>query len=95
LSSNEEPVDKYLPELQSFKAVLKLNKWHPIHLATCYQHGNQDSQRPQYFCAWSRPRKDELIKPVKNVLKTNQIATQRIEKLKARLVAYDNMKNEK
>jgi hypothetical protein len=26
LSSNEEPVDKYLPELQSFKAVLKLNK---------------------------------------------------------------------
>jgi hypothetical protein len=25
LSSNDKPVDKYLPELQSFKAVLKLD----------------------------------------------------------------------
>jgi len=74
-SSNDEPVDKYLPEPQSFKAVLKLdddvrNAWlHAIkmEIKNLIDHDT--------FILGETPRKDELIIPVKLVLKAKQTAS--------------------
>jgi hypothetical protein len=68
LSSNDKPVDKYLPEPQSFKAVLKLdddvhNAWlHAIKMKI------QNLIDHNTFILGKTPRRDELIIPVKLVL---------------------------
>jgi hypothetical protein len=90
-SSNDKVVDKYLPEPQSFKAVLKLdddvcNAWlHAIkmEIKNLIDHNT--------FILGKTPRKDELIIPVKHVLIAKQTASGKLEKLKARIVARGNM----
>jgi hypothetical protein len=83
LSSKDKMVDKYLPaEPQSFKAVLKLdddvrNAWkHAIKMdiKNLIDHNT--------FMLGKTPRKDELIIPVKLVLKAKQTASGTLEKLK-------------
>ncbi|KAI2504408.1 hypothetical protein MHU86_10087 [Fragilaria crotonensis] len=78
----QEPVDKYLPEPQSLKAVLKLddnvrNAWlHAIkmEIKNLIDHDT--------FILGQTPHKDELIIPVKLVLKAKQTATGKLDKLK-------------
>ena len=90
-SSTGETVDKYLPEPQSFRAVLKLddnvrNAWlHTIHMEikNLIDHNT--------FILEEQPRKNELIIPVKLVLKAKQTATGKLEKLKACLVARGDL----
>ncbi|KAI2491680.1 hypothetical protein MHU86_22888 [Fragilaria crotonensis] len=87
----QEPVDKYLPEPQSLKAVLKLddnvrNAWlHAIkmEIKNLIDHDT--------FILGQTPHKDELIIPVKLVLKAKQTATGKLDKLKARLVARGDL----
>ena len=92
-SSIDDSEDKYLPELQSFKAVLKLNDdikftWlHAINMEfkTLNDHNT--------FVLGQEPCKNKLIIPIKQVLKIKQTETgTRLEKLKARLVAHGDMK---
>ncbi|KAI2495763.1 hypothetical protein MHU86_18738 [Fragilaria crotonensis] len=79
----QEPVDKYLPEPQSLKAVLKLddnvrNAWlHAIkmEIKNLIDHDT--------FILGQTPHKDELIIPVKLVLKAKQTATGKLDKLKS------------
>jgi hypothetical protein len=86
------PVDKYHPEPQSFKAVLKLlndicNAWlHAIkmEIINLINHNT--------FILGKTPRKDELIMPVKYVKKAKQTASGKLENLKACIVAQGNMK---
>ncbi|KAI2494629.1 Reverse transcriptase (RNA-dependent DNA polymerase) [Fragilaria crotonensis] len=90
-SPTNDPVDKHLPEPQSFKAVLKLdddvrNAW--LH-AICMEIKNLIDH--DTFILGEQPRKDELIIPVKLVLKAKQTATGKLENLKACLVARDNL----
>ena len=90
-STSNEPVDKYLPEPQSLKAVLKLdddvrNAWlHAIRMEikNLIDHNT--------FTLGVQPNKDELVIPVKLVLKAKQTATGKLDKLKARLVARGDM----
>ncbi|KAI2496235.1 hypothetical protein MHU86_18286 [Fragilaria crotonensis] len=90
-SPTDDPVDKYLPEPQSFKAVLKLdddvrNAWlHAIRMEI------KNLIDHDTFILGEQPRKDELIIPVKLVLKAKQTATGKLEKLKARLVARGDL----
>ncbi len=91
-SSDDDPVDKYLPEPQSFKAVLKLdddvrNAW--LHHAIKMEIKNLIDHNT--FILGKTPRKDELIIPVKLVLKAKQTASGKLEKLKARIVARGDM----
>ncbi|KAI2491248.1 hypothetical protein MHU86_23325 [Fragilaria crotonensis] len=87
----QEPVDKYLPEPQSLKAVLKLddnvrNAWlHAIkmEIKNLIDHDT--------FILGQTPHKDELIIPVKLVLKAKQTASGKLDKLKARLVARGDL----
>jgi hypothetical protein len=71
-SPSDDPVDKYLPEPQSFKAVLKLDddirsSWlHAIKME------NKNLIDHKTFILGAKPRKDELIIPVKFVLKANK-----------------------
>jgi hypothetical protein len=91
LSSNDKPVDKYLPEPQSFKAVLKFdndvcNAWlHAIkiEIKNLIDHDT--------FILGKTPRKDELIIPIKLVLEAKQSASGKLEKLKACIAAQGNM----
>ena len=88
----DEPVDKYLPEPQSLKAVLKLDDdirsaW--LHAAIQAEIKNLIDH--DTFILGEQPRKDELIVPIKLVLKAKQTATGLLEKLKARLVARGDM----
>ncbi|KAI2498240.1 hypothetical protein MHU86_16267 [Fragilaria crotonensis] len=86
-TENDDPVDKYLPEPQSFQAVLKLDDdirsaWlHAIkmEIKNLIDHGT--------FILGQKPHVDELIIPVKLVLKAKQTASGKLDKLKARLVA--------
>ncbi|KAI2500646.1 hypothetical protein MHU86_13796 [Fragilaria crotonensis] len=88
-TENDDPVDKYLPEPQSFQAVLKLDDdirsaWlHAIkmEIKNLIDHGT--------FILGQKPHADELIIPVKLVLKAKQTASGKLDKLKARLVARD------
>ncbi|KAI2511948.1 hypothetical protein MHU86_2464 [Fragilaria crotonensis] len=90
-TENDDPVDKYLPEPQSFQAVLKLDDdirsaWlHAIkmEIKNLIDHGT--------FILGQKPHADELIIPVKLVLKAKQTASGKLDKLKARLVAHDDM----
>jgi hypothetical protein len=90
-SSIDDPVDKYLPEPQSFKAVLKLdddirNAWlHAIRMEI------KNLVDHDTFILGEQPRKDELIIPVKLVLKAKQTASGKLDKLKARLVARGDL----
>ena len=90
-ATEDEPVDKYLPEPQSLKAVLKLDDdvrsaWlHAIRMEV------KNLIDHDTFTLGEQPRKDELIIPVKLVLKAKQTATGKLEKLKARLVARGDM----
>ena len=94
-SSIDDSVAKYLPEPQSFKAALTLDDdiqftWlHAINIEikTLIDHNT--------FVLGQEFRNDKFIIPVKHVLKTKQTAIGKLEKLKARLVAHGNMKNEK
>jgi hypothetical protein len=89
--TSDDPVDKYLPEPQSLKAVLKLDDdvrsaWlHAIRMEikNLIDHGT--------FILGEQPHKGELIIPVKLVLKAKQTATGNLEKLKARLVARGDL----
>jgi Reverse transcriptase (RNA-dependent DNA polymerase) len=87
----DDPVDKYLPEPQSLKAVLKLDDdvrsaWlHAIRMEI------KNLVDHDTFILGKQPRKDELIVPVKLVLKAKQTATGKLDKLKARLVARGDM----
>jgi hypothetical protein len=86
-----EPVDKYLPEPQSLKAVLKLDDdirsaWlHAIRMEikNLIDHGT--------FILGQTPSQADPIIPVKLVLKAKQTATGKLEKLKARLVARGDL----
>ena len=87
----EEDVYKYLPEPQSFKAILKCapevtKAWlHSLgeELKNLIDHGT--------FILGETPSIDELIIMVKLVLKAKQNADGKLEKLKARLVARGDM----
>jgi hypothetical protein len=69
LSSNDKPVDKYLPERQSFKVVLKLNNdVHNVWLYAIKMKIKNLIDR-NTFILGKTPCKDELIIPVKLVLK--------------------------
>jgi hypothetical protein len=92
-SSDDKPVDKYLPEPQSSKAVLKLdddvrrNAWlhaFKMEIKNLIDHNT--------FILGKTPRKDELIIPVKLVLKAKQTASGKLEKLNGCIVAQCNMK---
>jgi hypothetical protein len=95
LSSNDKPVDKYIPEKKSFKAVLKLdddiwNAWlHAIKMEI------ENLINHNTFKLGKTPCKDELTIPVKLVLKAKQNASGKLEKLKANIVAQCNMKKTK
>jgi hypothetical protein len=90
-TESDDPVDKYLPEPQSFQAVLKLDDdirsaWlHAIkmEIKNLIDHGT--------FILGQKPHVDELIIPVKLVLKAKQTASGKLDKLKARLVARGDM----
>ena len=90
-TTDDEPVEKYLPEPQSFKAVLKLDDdvraaWlHAIRMEV------KNLIDHDTFILGEQPRKDELIVPVKLVLKAKQTANGKLEKLKARLVARGDL----
>ena len=90
-TTHDDPVDKYLPEPQSLKAVLKLDDdvrsaWlHAIRMEI------KNLIDHDTFILGEQPRKDELIVPVKLVLKAKQTATGKLDKLKARLVARGDM----
>ncbi len=94
LSSNDKPVDKYLPELQSFKAALKLdldirNAWlHAIkmEIKNLIDHNT---------FRLGTPHKDELIIPVRLVLKAKQTASGKLEKLKACIIAQGNREKQR
>ena len=89
--TSTEPVDKYLPEPQSLKAVLKLdddvrNAWlHAIRMEI------KNLIDHKTFILGETPHKNELIIPVKLVLKAKQTATGKLDKLKARLVARGDL----
>jgi hypothetical protein len=77
-------IDKYLPEPQSFKAVLNLDRdirvaW--LHAVWLNLIDNQT------FILDIKPNKGELVTPCKLVMKAKQTATGLLEKLKARIVA--------
>lgn len=80
-------LDKYLPEPQSFKAVLRLDDdirhaWlHAIYLELKNLIDNKT------FELNKNPLKSELVIPVKLVLKAKQTASGHLDKLKARIVA--------
>jgi hypothetical protein len=69
LSSNDELVDKYLPEPQSFKAVLKLDDDVRNALIHAIKMGIKNLINHTTFTLGKAPRKNELIIPVKPVLK--------------------------
>ena len=82
-----DSVEKYLPEPQSPKAVLKLDDnvrtaWLQ---AICMEIKNLINHRT--FILGKTPHKNELIIPVKLVLKAKPTATGKLDKLKARVVA--------
>jgi hypothetical protein len=85
--NEQADIHKYLPEPQSFKAVLQLDPairkaWlHAIHLEIKNLIDNKT------FIQHIEPNKGELVTPVKLVLKAKQTATGNLDKLKARLVA--------
>ena len=89
--TNEDLVDKYLPEPQSLKAVLKLDP----DVRTAWLHAIKMEIKNlidhNTFILGEQPRKEELIIPVKLVLKAKQTATGNLDKLKARLVARGDM----
>ena len=87
----DEPVDKYLPEPQSLKAVLKLDDdvrsaW--LH-AICIKIKNLVDH--DTFILNEQLHKHKQTIPVKLVLKAKQTASGKLEKLKARLVARGDM----
>ena len=88
---SDDPVDKYLPEPQSLKAVLKLDDdvrsaWlHAIRMEI------KNLIDHDTFILGEQPRKDELTIPVKLVLKAKQTASGKLDKLKARLVARGDL----
>jgi hypothetical protein len=95
-SSIDDSVDKYLPEPQSFKAVLKLNDdiqftWlHAINMEFKSLNDHDTFELGQ------EPDKNKLIIPFKQVLKNKHTPTgTRLEKLKARLVARGDIKKRK
>jgi hypothetical protein len=80
-------INKYLPEPQSLKAVLRLDEairraW--LHAILLELKNLIDNKT---FILNERPEKGELVVPVKLVLKAKQTATGHLEKLKARIVA--------
>jgi hypothetical protein len=95
LSSDDKMVDKYLPEPQSFKAVLKLdddvrNTWlHAIKMEIKNLIGCNT------FTLGKTPCKDELIVPVKLVLIAKQTSSGKLEKLKASTVTQGNMEKQR
>ena len=89
----DDTEDKYLPELQSFKAVLKLNN--DIHFTSQRAINIQIKtliNNHNTIVLGQEPRKNELKIPVKQVLKTKQTATGRLEKRNACLATRGNMK---
>jgi hypothetical protein len=94
-SSNDKLVEKYLPELQSFNAVLKLDN----DICKTRSHGIKMEIKNlidhNTFILGKKPRKDELIIPVKLVLKAKQTASGKLEKLKACIVVQGNMEKQR
>ena len=90
-SPRDDSVDKYLPEPQSFKAVLKLDD----DIRSAWLHAIKMEIKNlidhKTFVLGVKPRKDELIIPVKLVLKAKQTASGKLDKLKARIVARGDM----
>jgi hypothetical protein len=89
-------VDKYLPEPQSFKAVLNLDDdvlrnacLHAIKM------GIKNVTDHNTFILGKTPSKDELIIPVKLVLKAKQSASGKLEKVKACIVAQGDMEKQR
>jgi hypothetical protein len=86
-----DSVEKYLPEPPSLKAVLKLDDdvctaWlHAIRMEikNLIDHGT--------FILGKTPHKNELIIPVKLVLKAKQTSSGKLDKLKARVVARGDL----
>ena len=86
-SPRDEPVDKYLPEPQSLKAVLKLDDDIRSALLHAFRMEIKNLVDHHTFILGEQPCKDELIVPVKLVLKAKQTASGSLDKLKARIVA--------
>ena len=88
---NNEPVDKYLPEPQSFKAVLKLDD----DICSAWLHAIKVEIKNlidhNTFILGEQPQKHEPIIPVKLVLKAKQTASGKLDKLKACIVAHRDM----
>jgi len=89
--NSTEPVDKYLPEPQTLKAVLRQppeirNAWlHAIYLEIKNLVDNDT------FILGETMRQDELLVQTKIVNKAKQTATGLLEKLKSRIVARGDM----
>jgi hypothetical protein len=86
-----DSVEKYLPEPQSLKAVLKLDD----DVRTAWLHAIRMEIKNlidhRTFILGETPHKNELIIPVKLVLKAKQTATGKLDKLKARVVARGDL----
>jgi hypothetical protein len=67
--SNDKLADKYLPEPQSFKAVLNLKIMSPQCLFTCHQNGSQELNQPQYFHTWQNIPQRQTNHPGQTCLK--------------------------
>jgi hypothetical protein len=82
-----DSVEKYLPEPQSLKAVLKLDD----NVCIAWLHAIRMEIKNLIdhctFILGETPHKNEVIIPVKLVLKAKQTATGKLDKLKARVVA--------
>ncbi len=82
-----DSVEKYLPEPHSLKAVLKLDD----NVRTAWLHAIRMEIKNlidhRTFILGETPHKNELIIPIKLVLKAKQTATGKLEKLKAHVVA--------
>ena len=86
-----DSVDKYLPEPQSLKAVLKLDD----HIRSAWLHAIRMEIKNlidhDTFILGQTPSKTDLIIPLKLVLKAKQTASGKLDKLKARIVARGDM----
>ena len=90
-ADSTDSVDKYLPEPQSLKAVLKLDDY----IRSAWLHAIRMEIKNlidhDTFILGQTPSKTDLIIPLKLVLKAKQTASGKLDKLKARIVARGDM----
>ncbi len=90
-ADSADSVDNYLPKPQSLKAVLKLDDY----IRSAWLHAIQMEIKNlidhDAFILGKTPSKTNLIIPLKLVHKAKQTASGKLDKLKARIVARDDM----